>query len=48
LKQRIEDLEYENRAFKQVNEELCKAVNSGKHKKLLSALLANYSQGKVS
>ena len=48
LKKRIEDLENENRAFKRVNEELCKAVNSGKHKQLMSALLAKYLQGKVS
>ena len=44
LKQRIEQLEAENQAFKRVNEELCKAVNSGKHKRLLSALIAKYSQ----
>jgi hypothetical protein len=36
---RIEELEAENRAFKTVNEELCKAVNSGKHRRLLNALL---------
>ena len=44
LKERIKALEAENWSLKQVNIELCKAVNSGKHRKLLSALLAEYSK----
>ena len=39
LKQRIADLEAENRAFKRVNEELCNAINSQKHRQLLNSLL---------
>lgn len=39
LEKRIEELEQELRSFKYVNEELVKAVNSGKYRQMLNMLL---------
>lgn len=44
LQQRIKDLESEVRAFQRVNVELCQAVNSGKARQLLAALIAKHSE----
>ncbi len=44
LKKRIEDLEAENRALKYINEELVKAVNSGKARQMLNFLFRKASQ----
>lgn len=39
LQEKVTNLEAQLRSFTYVNEELCKAVNNGKHRQLLNFLL---------